>query len=166
MNRPTTNSQPRAISSRTIMRAQTKIMIAGIGLVTALGIVASMTLEYRSKARPKYPTIKFEKHSHDFGKVVEGEKPEYQFRFTNEGRDSLRINRVYGTCACTASLITDRVVGPDGEGRIHIILDTSKRTGFQEQSVTVLSNDINNPMIQLTVYADVQERRDNERITP
>lgn len=139
-------------------------MLAGIVLATALGLAASMTLDYRTKARPKYPTIRFEKHSFDFGKVVEGEKPEYQFRFTNEGRDSLRINRVYGTCACTASLITGRVVGPDGEGRIHVILDTSKRTGFQEQSVTVLSNDINNPMIQLTVYADVQERRDNERI--
>lgn len=130
-------------------------------VLAALFIVLITTgiliLSLRPSDDTKFARIRFESLSHDFGKLKEGSKVDHVFRFVNEGHDSLRIHRVYGTCSCTASLIANRAVGAGEYGEIHVTLDVTKRLGFQEQTVTVLSNDLNNPMVQLTVYADVTE---------
>jgi hypothetical protein len=40
------------------------------------------------------PKIVFEDEAHDFGDIVDGDKPEHLFSFRNEGADVLIINGV------------------------------------------------------------------------
>ena len=45
--------------------------------------------------------IRFEKETHDFGKIREGELPSFEFKFTNVGEEPLVISRVNVSCGCT-----------------------------------------------------------------
>ena len=49
----------------------------------------------------KLPKIKFEEDIHDFGKVIEGEKVSYSFKFKNIGSLPLLISDVNASCGCT-----------------------------------------------------------------
>lgn len=40
------------------------------------------------------PAIEFQTDKHDFGKVIQGGQLEYQFEFTNRGKDELIIDSV------------------------------------------------------------------------
>ena len=40
------------------------------------------------------PSIKFERETHDFGHVVQGELMEYTFEFTNSGTEELVIKKI------------------------------------------------------------------------
>ena len=40
------------------------------------------------------PSIQFDRDTHDFGKVGEGEKLEHTFEFVNSGTEELRIERI------------------------------------------------------------------------
>ncbi len=53
-----------------------------------------------SIARPK-TKMKFKKMVHDFGRMKEGEKREYDFAFTNTGKEDLYIEDCKGSCGCT-----------------------------------------------------------------
>jgi hypothetical protein len=47
------------------------------------------------------PIMKFEKESHDFGKIKQGDKVTYDFKFTNNGKSPLIIKDAVATCGCT-----------------------------------------------------------------
>ncbi len=45
--------------------------------------------------------IKFEKDTHNFGKLIEGEIVTYSFKFTNLGKGPLVIGHASASCGCT-----------------------------------------------------------------
>jgi len=47
------------------------------------------------------PQLVFAEYEHDFGKIVEGEKVAYGFRFENKGTADLIIKSAKTTCGCT-----------------------------------------------------------------
>ncbi|MGQ9864143.1 MAG: DUF1573 domain-containing protein [Bacteroidia bacterium] len=83
--------------------------------------------------------IKFEKEEHDFGKIKEGEKVQYRFKFKNTGSAPVRITDVKPSCGCTSPEWTKDVVPPGGEGYVEVIFDSQGRQGTQNKSVTVLA---------------------------
>lgn len=83
--------------------------------------------------------IKFEKEEHDFGKIKEGEKVQYRFKFKNVGSAPIRITDVKPSCGCTSPEWTKDVVPPGGEGYVEVIFDSQGRQGTQNKSVTVLA---------------------------
>src|SRR3990170_3491313 len=52
-------------------------------------------------AKATGPVITFEKKVHDFGDIVQGDKVEETFKFTNTGNEPLIITDVQVTCGCT-----------------------------------------------------------------
>src|SRR6187549_2238248 len=51
--------------------------------------------------KTKVPVLEFEKDTHDFGRITEGEKIEYAFKFKNVGTGELVIRSANGSCGCT-----------------------------------------------------------------
>src|SRR5688572_17002528 len=53
------------------------------------------------KSKDNVPVLKFNKESHDFGTIVQGEKVSFAYTFKNEGSGSLIIRSAQGSCGCT-----------------------------------------------------------------
>jgi len=104
------------------------------------------------------PTIYFSETQHDFGKVSEGEKINYTFRFSNKGQAVLIIKDVKSSCGCTAALLSTSNIKPGQEGTIKVEFDTKNRSGKNSKTVTVQSNDPKDPTKILTIYADIQKK--------
>jgi len=86
-------------------------------------------------------TIKFEKVSHDFGKITEeGGNATYIFTFTNAGNSPLVVNNVQASCGCTTPSWTKEPIEPGKTGSITVIYNPLGRPGGFSKSITVHSN--------------------------
>ncbi len=101
------------------------------------------------------PCITFETLSHDFGKIIAGDKAHTAFTFRNTGKTDLIIEKVKAGCGCTAALASSQRISPDGTGQIDIEFNTTGRKGKHSKNVSVMTNDPVNPVIQLTFSADI-----------
>lgn len=86
------------------------------------------------------PIIKFKTQEHDFGKIIDGVKVAFKFRFTNVGGADLIISQVKTTCGCTVSRFSKEAIIPGESGFIELTFDSQRRTGFNHKSATVLTN--------------------------
>lgn len=103
------------------------------------------------------PMMVFDKDVHDFGRVYEGEKVTYAFRFQNTGTGDLIIRSATGSCGCTVPEFPKEPIQPGKEGFIRVSFDSHGRIGHNEKQVTLLANTIpNNTVISIT--ADVTEK--------
>ncbi|MCK5846234.1 MAG: DUF1573 domain-containing protein [Bacteroidales bacterium] len=87
--------------------------------------------------------IKFNKTTHDFGKIREElKKVDYEFEFTNVGKGDLKILKVKTSCGCTASEYPHNTIKPGKSGKIKVTYTTTNRPSTFRKSITVT---INNP---------------------
>ena len=92
------------------------------------------------KVKDNLPMIEFEKEIHDFGKVIQGEKVSYGFKFKNTGKSDLVISQVNTSCGCTVPKFSKEPIKPGEEQVITVKFDSKGRKGIQNKSITVLSN--------------------------
>lgn len=86
------------------------------------------------------PKISFAKMEHDLGRVIEGEKITYAFKFTNTGKGNLLITNVSSSCGCTIPEFTKDPIKPGEKGNIKVTFDSKNRMGFQNKTITVVTN--------------------------
>lgn len=86
------------------------------------------------------PEITFEKTTHDFGKVIQGERVTYAFKFTNSGNADLVIANVSASCGCTAMDYPKVPIKPGELKTIKVTYDSGGRTGYQNKTVTIAAN--------------------------
>lgn len=86
------------------------------------------------------PLIEFENDFYDFGKIIQGEKVSYNFKFTNKGKTDLIISRVSTSCGCTVGDFPRVPVKPGETNSVEVKFDSENRRGFQNKTITVLSN--------------------------
>jgi hypothetical protein len=104
------------------------------------------------------PVMTFEKESHDFGIVTNGEKVKYEFRFKNTGKTPLIISNAEASCGCTVPEYPREPIVPGGEGTISVVFDSSGRIGMQNKLISVYSNAV--PAVsELHLIGDVKEAK-------
>jgi hypothetical protein len=86
------------------------------------------------------PVAKFEKESHDFGKIKEGDKVSYDFKFTNTGKSPLIITNARATCGCTTPTWPKAPVKPGESGVISVTFNSAGKSGLQDKQITVTAN--------------------------
>ncbi len=86
------------------------------------------------------PVITFEETEHDFGKIIQGEKVSYSFKFTNTGKSALLISRVSTSCGCTVSSYPKVPVQPGQTEYVEATFDSKHKKGFQNKSITIMAN--------------------------
>lgn len=84
--------------------------------------------------------IEFEQDFYDFGKIIQGEKVSYNFKFTNKGKSDLIISKVSTSCGCTVGDFPRVPVKPGETSSVEVKFDSENRRGFQNKTITVLSN--------------------------
>lgn len=86
------------------------------------------------------PTMKFEKETHDFGKIKPGDIVTYDFKFTNTGKAPLIITDGYASCGCTKPTWPKTPVKPGETGAIHVVFDSKAKMGLQDKLITITAN--------------------------
>lgn len=86
------------------------------------------------------PLIEFEQDFYDFGKIIQGEKVSYNFKFTNKGKSDLIISKVSTSCGCTVGDFPRVPIKPGEASSVEVKFDSENRRGFQNKTITVLSN--------------------------
>ncbi len=88
------------------------------------------------------PVMKFEKESHDFGKIKQGDKVNYDFKFTNTGKSPLIISEAHATCGCTIPEWPKAPVKPGESGVIKVTFNSAGKTGLQDKQITCTANTV------------------------
>jgi hypothetical protein len=96
----------------------------------------------------------FSEYEHSFGKVSEGEKVRYVFKFENKGTSNLLILAAITSCGCTVPKFDQRPIQPGEDGKLEVVFDTSGRNGMQTKTITVRSN-ASVPVVVLKITAEV-----------
>ncbi|PID93435.1 MAG: hypothetical protein CSA95_07685 [Bacteroidetes bacterium] len=107
--------------------------------------LSSEVVEINKSAEPeqrssKEPKLVFEKNQHDFGRVVQGEKVTFGFKFANEGEKDLLIVKVKATCGCTVIDYPRKPLAPGEKGVLHVTFNSEGKKGYQNKQVTVTTN--------------------------
>lgn len=94
-------------------------------------------------AKVNGPVLTFEKNTHDFGDILQGDRVEQVFKFTNTGNEPLIITNIQVTCGCTAPEWPRNPIAPGAKGEIKVAFNSAGKMGRQNKTVTVLSNAVN-----------------------
>lgn len=98
--------------------------------------------------------LKFNKETHDFGKLTEGPLATYNFEVTNTGTAPVVITSAQASCGCTTPEWSKDPIMPGGKSVIKVGYNTSGRPGPFNKTITVMSNAENATTI-LTIKGDV-----------
>ncbi len=97
--------------------------------------------EARDAAVGDMPVITFDKSSHDFGTINEGDKVETDFTFTNTGNSDLIITNATGSCGCTVpDYPKNTPIAPGATGVIKVKFDSANKPNNQTKTVTLTTN--------------------------
>lgn len=86
------------------------------------------------------PEIKFEEEVHDFGRITQGEKVSYAFKFKNTGKSNLIISSASGSCGCTVPEYPKEPIRPGGEAKVNVVFSSEGKQGMVEKTVTLVTN--------------------------
>ncbi|MCP4365848.1 MAG: DUF1573 domain-containing protein [Planctomycetes bacterium] len=136
---------------------RTKSLSRFFCFLTAAALLALWSGQGLTTETRKAPRISFEEDTHHFGDVYRGDKVSHSFVFENIGSDDLVIENVKTSCGCTVAAPTRESIPPGTTARIEITLRTGSFRGDISKTITVSSNDSENPSYILTVGAHVKE---------
>ncbi|MFI5134492.1 MAG: DUF1573 domain-containing protein [Chitinophagales bacterium] len=88
----------------------------------------------------KLPELTFETTSHDFGKLTEGDKVEYDFRFTNTGEAPLLISDVKASCGCTTPDWPKGVIKAGQSDVVKVVYNSQGHLGTFSKGIVVTAN--------------------------
>ncbi len=111
-----------------------------------------MTAEQLEQA----PKLEFENTEHDFGTIQQGDKVTTEFVFTNTGKSDLNIRDTRASCGCTATAPEKTTLKPGESSKIKVTFNSRGRRGLQHKSISVFSNDPQNPTQRLVIKARVE----------
>lgn len=101
------------------------------------------------------PRIQFARPEHDFGRIASGLVLKFDYVFTNTGTAPLIISHVQPSCGCTTAGTWTREVAPGQTGTIPIQFNSTQFNGAVAKSVTVTSNDKQQPVVVLHLKATI-----------
>jgi hypothetical protein len=105
--------------------------------------------------------ITWDKATHDFGEIIQGDKVDHTFHFTNTGNKELLITNVEVTCGCTTPKGWPRdPIAPGNRGELTIAFNSTGKIGKQNKVITITSNSVGS-MNQVMFSATVLPKKDS-----
>jgi hypothetical protein len=93
-----------------------------------------------TQAQTKPAEFKFDKESHNFGKIPANQPASVEFKFTNIGDTPLILSKVETTCGCTVPAYTQTPIKKGESGTIKVTYSAAGATLPFSKSITVTSN--------------------------
>ena len=101
------------------------------------------------------PKIEFKETEYDFGRVMQGERLNHTFVFTNTGKSDLIISSAHASCGCTTSTPPKAPIKPGETSEIKVTFDSKTKKGPTTSMVTISANTYPTRTL-LRISADVQ----------
>ncbi|MGB8684923.1 MAG: DUF1573 domain-containing protein [Candidatus Binatus sp.] len=95
---------------------------------------------------------------YDFGSALEGTMVKHTFTIKNVGQGYLDIQGVKTSCGCTTGDPSKMHVAPGDTTDIAVAFDTHFQKGHQVRTITVATNDPNNPQVAMTMQGIVKRQ--------
>lgn len=102
--------------------------------------------------------------SHDFGVIESGDTVTVRFAVVNEGDVELVIKDINTSCGCTAVITSAKNIVPGGRAEVEAVFDSAGHTGKVSKTVTIVSNDPQQPRKDLTITGTVTDKAGGELI--
>ena len=125
-----------------------------ICLFATLAFAAGAQNEEQREVPANGAKIRFEELEHQYGTIQKGGNGVCQFVFWNDGNEPLILQNVKASCGCTTPSYTQKPVMPGQSGVIEVKYNTNNVGGFSK-TVTVTSNAVDNPRVQLRIRGNV-----------
>jgi len=90
--------------------------------------------------KTRMPKLEFEQTHHDFGKLIQGEKVSFTFKFKNMGNATAVISAVNPGCNCTVAQFTQTPVAPGESGSVTVNFNSETKKGLVSSSIVVQAN--------------------------
>lgn len=103
----------------------------------------------------EFAVMSFKSTEHNFGDILENQKVETTYEFTNTGKVDLLINDCRAACGCTVPEWPKTPIKPGESGKIKVIFDSAGKSGMNNKIVTVVAN-IKEGTIELKFTANVR----------
>lgn len=128
------------------MSMKKMLMIAALVVSTVAAYAQSATT-----ASKNGPVLTWDKSTHDFGTMAQGDVLEHTFKFTNTGNEPLVITNVQVSCGCTTPKGWPRdPVMPGGSGELTVAFNSTGKMGAQTKPVIIVSNAVNDAKVVFT----------------
>ncbi len=92
----------------------------------------------------------------DFGTIKNGVKKSHSYVLTNKGKSNLIIRKIKSNCGCTVAKIDEKIIKPGESKNLKVTFDSVGRSGRQNKSITIITNDPKNNELRLKIKAIVQ----------
>jgi len=122
-----------------------KISFFSIGIILVIAFSAFLVNKNLHDPKIFAPVITFEQEKLDLGDVPQGPQVTGEFQFKNDGQSMLTIKSVQPSCGCTGVIKDEKKEFQPGEtGKVKFTFNTEGRSGKNDKTITVESNDPKN----------------------
>ncbi len=108
-------------------------------------VVSANIQEDFSKLSPQElanaPKAAFDETRFEFGSINQGDVVEHDFILENQGKSDLIIRKVTASCGCTAVQPSKNLIQPGEKVPIKVKFNSRGKSGQQNKTVTVITND-------------------------
>jgi hypothetical protein len=131
-------------------------------IVLLLAMFASFTLTSMIpiSSQSTKPHILFENTKHDFKVMMQNADGNWEFKFTNTGKEPLIIQGVRSSCGCTIAKRPSKPIMPGESASIKVRYDT-RRLGVFHKTITVTSN-ADNASVVLEIRGEIKAKPKEE----
>ncbi|QHT69905.1 DUF1573 domain-containing protein [Rhodocytophaga rosea] len=109
------------------------------------------------------PVLALNKNSHNFGKLEKGQTAKTTFVVHNTGKSDLQIQRLQSACACVNYTVSKNSIAPGEQATLELTY-RPRNLEQQNEAVSLTSNDLKNPVISLTLQAQVVESLSSQSV--
>jgi hypothetical protein len=104
----------------------------------------------------KMPKLSFDRSTHNFGTINQGDTVSTNFVMTNSGKTDLIIYKTKASCGCTTSEPEKMLLKPGENTNLKVTFNSAGKSGQHAKSVTVYSNDPTYSEAMVVIKTDVQ----------
>ena len=127
-----------------------------IGLLWQFGCYEQQDSNVPVLNKTGVPTLFFASPEHNFGEIWDVETKLCSFSFTNTGTGTLVFEKIQPGCGCTTTSLSKMSYAPGESGVIDAVFKPNS-SGDLTKTITVLSNDPSNKVLQLLLKANVKQ---------
>lgn len=113
------------------------------------------TADNPTKKPEGFAVMTFKSTEHNFGDILENQKVETTYEFTNTGKVDLLISNCSAMCGCTVPDWPREPIKPGEKGSIKVVFDSAGKSGTNNKIVTVYAN-IESKTLELKFSANVR----------
>ncbi len=105
----------------------------------------------------KAPRINFDKSTHNFGTIRQGDIVSTNFEMSNTGKSDLIIYKTKASCGCTASELEKSVLKPGEKTNLKVTFNSAGKSGEDSKSVSIYTNDPTYSEAMVVIKSDIQQ---------